>query len=391
LKNRVRLFLTIVLLSLASAASAIPRFSLITGTRCSACHFNPQGSGLRTELGWQTMNDVGIVKWRGEGTSGITPTNALFGGKVFAGGDARLQLVRSSKTGEELLIPMQLALSLAIVPSHEVAVYTNVNTASIAERARGGSLYPGESDFDAAIQYQPDITWPSIRVGMIQPSISVRQDDHTLFTHMEAANQNIALIPPYYNEIGAEITYEGIRWLTVNAGVFNAKNLSEVDPTVGVVGSYFDFAKPSVSARVMLWPQLLDEGLNGELGGSVFLNGDFRLFHAFAGIGLADKASIFVEGLYGKNADDRIVRNFSVIGSYDLVSWLAAVWRFDWGQTEVYPGKSLDYANAFVAGLEIFPMPFIELRPEFRVTQKNPFYGIGTYTGQWTGQIHIFY
>src|SRR5438128_12571325 len=104
----MKLFILAVLLSISVPAMAIPRFSLITGTRCSACHFNPQGSGLRTELGWQTMNDVGIFKWHGEDTSGITPTNALYGGKVFLGGDTRFQLVRLSTTGVETIVPMQL-------------------------------------------------------------------------------------------------------------------------------------------------------------------------------------------------------------------------------------------------------------------------------------------
>ena len=387
----MRYLLSLIFLAVASSAMAIPRFSLITGTRCSACHFDPQGSGLRTELGYQTMNDVGLYKWHGEDTTGATPTNALWGGKLFLGTDTRFQLVRLSTTGQEALVPMQLTGSIGIVPAHDVSIYSNINFASIYERARNGNLYPGEADFDAAIQYQPTITSPSIRVGMIEPSISIRQDDHTLYTHMEAAQQNIALIPPYYNDVGAELTYEGIRWLTINAGVFNARNLSLVDPTIGNITSNFDFSKPTISARVMVWPQSLDLGLNGELGGSVLVNGSFRMFHGFGGIGLADKASLFVEGMYSKNADDRITRNFSVIGSYDLVAWLALEWRYDWGQTEVYPGKSLAYANAFLAGLEFYPLPYIELRPEFRVTQRNPFYGTGVYTGQWTGQIHVFY
>src|SRR6202030_1248331 len=125
---------------------------------------------------------------------------------------------------------------------------TDINLASVYVRAVSknptdlfgttSGLYPGETDYDATLQYQPDVTLPSIRVGMIEPSISIRQDDHTLFTHQVAIDpqsstfQSIALIPPYYNEVGAELTYEGIRWLTVNAGIFNARNLSQVDQTI---------------------------------------------------------------------------------------------------------------------------------------------------------------
>src|SRR5205814_9762116 len=138
--------------------------------------------------------------------------------------------------------------------------------------------------------------------------------------------QGVTLIPPYYNEIGAELTYEGMKWLTVNAGLYKSDNLALIDPTV-------DPTKPSLSARVMLWPQLLDQGLNGEAGGSVFLNGDFKMYNGFVGIGLADKATFYLEGMYATNAEQRIVRNFTVIGSMELVTWLALEWRYDYGET----------------------------------------------------------
>jgi hypothetical protein len=379
---------------LTTRCVAIPRFSLLTGTRCSACHFDPQGSGLRTELGWEMMSQTGMFHWGGEDTSGIPATNMLYHGTVVPGGDARFQLVRLSTTGQELLIPMQLTTSLGFIPTPELTMFTNINWASVYVRSKpnfSSSLYPGETDYDATLMYQPSITLPSIRVGMIEPSISIRQDDHTLFAHQEATIQSIALIPPYYNEIGAELTYEGIRWLTVNAGVFNARNLAQIDPTIGIITSNFDFSHPSLSARVVLWPQLLEQGLNGELGGSVLVNGSFRMMNGFAGIGLADKATLFFEGLYNKDAANRIVRNWSVIGSLELTSWLAAEWRYDWGMTEVYPGQALGYATAFLAGLEFFPFPYIEIRPEYRVLDKGPFFGSGTHTGQWTGQLHVFY
>jgi len=399
------IFLTFYILLLTSRASAIPSFSLLTGTRCSACHYNPQGGGLRTQLGWEMMNETGIIKWPGTGqadTSSDTsigpPSNSFFNGLVPIGGDARFQLVRVSHTNQELLIPMQLSLSMGFVPSHEIAVYGDINLASLYVRYQSSNnplvksgLYPGETDYDLAIQYEPRIDLPSIRAGMIEPSISIRQDDHTLFAHEEAAINGIALIPPYYNEMGAELTYEGLRWLTVNAGVFNSYNLSQIDPTIGTIKSNFDFKHPSVSARIVLWPQLIDQGLNGELGGSILANGSFSLLNGFAGIGLADKASFFIEGLYCKNSANRIVRNFSVIGKYQLAAWLATEWRYDWGQTEVYPGQALAFANAFLVGLEFYPLPYIEIRPEYRVTQTTPLSGTGTYTGQWTGQIHFFY
>jgi hypothetical protein len=389
-------------LLLAEPCQAIPLFSLMTGTRCSVCHFDPHGGGLRTELGWEMMNKTGLFQWPGTAasdTASISPTNSIFNGLFVPGGDVRLQLVRVSQTNQELLIPMQISTSLAFVPNQQVSLSTNVNLASIYVRSlksqtdlfgTTNGLYPGETDYDLTLQYQPDITLPSIRVGMIEPSFGILQDDHTAFTSMDAYN-NITLIPPYYNEVGGELTYEGVKWLTVNAGVFNARNLSLIDPTVGTITSNFDFQHPTVSGRVILWPQLLEQGLNGEFGGSVLVNGSFKMFDGFGGIGLADKATFFLEGLYAKDAADKIIRNFSILGTLQLMPWLIWEWRYDWGMTEVYPGQSLGYATAFLAGFEFFPLPYVEIRPEYRVTDLTPFYGTGTHTGQWTAQVHFFY
>jgi hypothetical protein len=383
--------IAVIMFAYASTASALPRFSLLTGTRCSACHFNPQGSGIRTELGWSVMNETGLFKWRDSQNDTIAATNTMFGGKVIPGLDARGQIVRLSTTGQRVFIPMQLTTSVAFMPAHELSVYTNVNLASIEERIRGGSLYPGETDFDAAIQFQPDITLPSIRVGMIEPSIGIRQDDHTVFVNRDAAPHGGYIFPAYYNDMGAELTYEGLKFLSVNAGIFNAYYLAQVDPSIGVVTSNFDFSHPTLSGRVMLWPQLLEQAINGEVGGSIMVNGSMKMINGFIGLGLTDKATLYLEGVHSTNADNRILRNFTVMGTYQLAPWLTAEWRADWGQTELYPGKSLVYSQAFTLGAEFFPLPYIEIRPEYRLYQSQPFYGQGTYTGQWTGQLHVFY
>jgi hypothetical protein len=141
----------------------------------------------------------------------------------------------------------------------------------------------------------------------------------------------------------------------------------------------------------MGWPQSLDLGLNGEVGGSVLVNGAYHMYNGFVGIGLADKSTIYLEAMYAKNADERIVRNFSVLGSLEIVPWLAAEWRYGYGQTELYAGRDLWFAHEFVFGLEYFPLPYIELRPEYRILDRYPLSGTSTFTGQWTGQIHIFY
>jgi hypothetical protein len=115
------------------------------------------------------------------------------------------------------------------------------------------------------------------------------------------------------------------------------------------------------------------------------------MVNAFAGIGMADKATIFGEAMYSTNADDRRIRNISLIGSYQIEQWLSVNWRYDFGQTE-YPGEDLYHAQDMVLGAEIFPAPYIEIRPEYRFFQRNQFnQSNGSFLGEYTVQLHLFY
>jgi hypothetical protein len=420
--NHLRTMLLVAVSLLAAEAGtlyAIPRFSLLTGTRCSACHFNPQGGEIRTELGWSAMNKTGAFSLFGskgkESTGGaaggeddfsslaesgpavtdslggeesenIQETNGYLNGLLTVGLDVRLQLAKLGRPTAEVpdvprrFIPMQISPYIGVSPMEMLSLYGNFNMAGYIYRKmrKGNSTYPGQADWDGALLFQPAITAPSLKVGVIQPSIGIRHDDHTMFIRRDAAGSGSPLIPPYYNELGAELTYEGMNWLTVNAGVYQAKMLNEVDPTI-------DAGKPSYLGRVMLWPQLLDAGMNGQVGASYFANGDFRMVNVFAGIGLADRATIYGEGLFSRNATGKEVQNLSVLGSYQLAGWMSLDWRYEHGLTERV-GIGPSFANAFVLGVEFFPIPFLEVRPEYRYLETDDYE-----LGQYTIQVHAFY
>ncbi len=385
--NRRLPLLTLLLLMAAAGSarlSALPRFSLLTGTRCSACHFNPQGSGLRNELGWSTMNQVGAISPSSLGLDSLyaSETNSFLDGLFTLGLDARLQWVKTGRppVTERRTIPMQLSPYLAFSPSEQLHVFGTYNAGPIR--------YPGQTSFDAQVLYQPDITLPAIRAGFIQPSISIRGDDHTMFTRRDAASPSpVYLLAPNYNELGGELVYEGQHWLTLNVGVFSAHNLHKAIAAV-------DSTKPSFSARAVFWPQLLDQGINMELGASILTNGPFKMINAFGGFGLADKATIYVEGMFAQNPEEidptssrtREIRNMMVQGSYQLWQWLALEWRYEWGQTE-YPTEGPSYrAQSFIVGAQFFPIPYLEIRPEYRYFQNADYL-----MGQYTVQVHAFY
>lgn len=356
-----------------NTVAALPRFALLTGTRCSACHFNPTGGGIRNELGFMAMNTVGMVQPDSLGLSALSSESNTFWEGVFAFGfDARLQVAKTGRPPSEKrkVIPMQLAPAAALMPTDWLTLFGSYNV--------GKARYPGQTSFDVAALIQPGITAPSLKVGHIQPSVGMRQDDHTMFARREVAMNVTPLLAPNYNEWGAEITYEGLRWLTLNAGAYSASNLSQSEPTV-------DAAKPSYLGRLQLWPQFFDEGINAQVGGSWYGNGQFQMAAGFGGFGIADRATFFAEGTYSRNATGRQIRNWMLQSTFQLRDWLALEWRYEWAQTED-PVQGLFHANALVAGLQIFPFPMLELRPEYRYFENDNYR-----MGQWAIQFHLFY
>lgn len=359
---------------LSTVTHALPRYALLTGTRCSGCHFNPSGSSLRTDLGYSTMNMTGAftltelgMEWLEAGS-----TNSVGDGLLTFGVDVRMQVAKLGRPPADVrkVIPMQVAPSMALTPTEGLSLYGTYNA--------GPLRYGGQTSFDVALQYQPDIFAPSIRAGHIQPSIGLRYDDHTMFVRRDAAGTGQPIIPPNYNELGVELAYEGLRWLTVNVGAFSAHNLALADPSVNP-------DQLSFAGRVMLWPQLLEEGINGELGASIYVNNRFRMVNAFAGAALVDQVSLQGELMLAVNADDRTVRNVSVLGSYQFFPWLVLNGRYELGTTSV-PGQSDRAARAGVVGVEFFPVPLLELRPEYRYTITDTYI-----LAQYALQVHAFF
>lgn len=368
--------MTLVLSGIFNDALAVPRFTLLSGSRCSNCHFNPQGSGIRNEFGWMSMNESGALGLEKVGLGGLKgESNTYFNDVLTLGLDGRLQYFKTGRPPftNDRFIPMQLAAHAAVVPFEQLSVYGGYNFSALRY------TFPGQSGWTAAVQYQPSLRAPSIRAGYIQPSIGVRNDDHTFFIRREAAVNATYVIPPDYSDLGAELTYEGLHWITANAGVFDSRNLMESERTI-------DSGSLSYAARLALWPQLLSAHINGMLGASLLANGDFTMINVFGGLGFANqKLMLYGEAMFSNNAVDRQLRNFSFQTSWEPRPWLALSARYEMAQTETAPFDPLD-ASAVVVGAEFFPIPFLEFRPEYRY-YRNDSYSLG----QFAFQIHAFY
>lgn len=375
----------IVACAWSPAAKALPQFSLLTGNRCLNCHVAPQGGGLRDELGWYSMKGVSLIEPSVFGMSDDEERLALFDGNVAFGLDFRLQRARSHKSSdaESKIFPMQATISGAFTVTDWATIVGSYN---VGAKKR----YNGQQSATAFAVVQPDYSYPTLQAGFFQPSIGIRYDDHTMLVRQIAGAAGVPLIAPDYAELGAELTYNSLKWLSITAGAFSASSLSENIVTGRDTASHSLVDKNSVSVigRVVVSPRAFDNELNTYAGISVFANGDFTLSNVFAGVGLTDDIALMAEYAYSNKKDLRTTDNFSIDLSWQALDALSVYVRGERGVTTLtYSGSPIEeYTNQFVLGTQLFVLPGVEFRPEYRWVDTEAF----TST-RYAVQLHLFY
>lgn len=402
------LFVSALWLLSVSYVLALPQFSLLTGNRCLTCHVNAQGGGLRGELGWYVAKDASMLNPKDipllrdiyalDGES-----NSYIDGQLTIGMDLRGQLTRSPSfdRATRRFFPMQLALYGAFKPNgvEWLTLEGSFDAASLWTSARGS--YPGQSGWTASALIQPGLTLPLLRIGKFQPTVGVRYDDHTMLIRQVAGAFARPLIPPSYADWGAELQYDGLQWLSLSAGAFLPQNLSAINTAYsnGDFGSIIKgispdsslsrlISSPTLTGRVKFWLRTEDHFVNSYLGSSVLANSDFGMLSFFAGVGLTDKLSLMGEYMLSGVRNGFAGQNWSAELTYRPFAWLYPYLRYEQGRTQIFDGSNVrnSYANNFTVGVQWFPLPYIELRPEWRFYDNERF----TST-RWNMQVHFFY
>lgn len=376
-------------------AEATPQFSLLSGNRCQNCHVSQQGGGLRNELGWYSYNDVGLLQpsWLGleEFYKSIGEQNTLVDDKLTIGFDFRLQMAKSHKSpdAENKIFPMQAALHASYAVSDWLTAEGTYNF--------GKKRYNGQTAWSGSLLLQPDFSFPQLRLGFFQPSIGMRYDDHTMLVRQVTGNDYLPLIAPNYADAGAELNYEGLKWFTVGAGVFRADHLSEnlVQNTAGNLVPLVAKDDLTFNGRIIFWPRLFEHTINTYVGSSYLANGDFSLVTAFAGIGWTDNIALLAEYMHSDKSGSRKTDNMSVELMYQLTPPILLYVRAEHGSTEQrLEAATLDNTmTQWVIGSQIFLLPYVELRPEFRIvdTEQTPRLSDQYRSQRFAMQLHIFY
>lgn len=369
-------------------AQAVPRMSLAAGTPCSACHVNGQGGGGRTEIGWGAAALTGA--WIPEKFE-EQESNLLWNSRLSFGADVRLQMARMGRPDrqtdtmpERRMIPMQLQPHAAAYLTDWLTLYAsyNIDAATMRGEALCDPVYAGQACQEVVVKVQPSHALPTIRMGMLQPSIGVRHDDHTILLRGDAATPRQPIIAPNYAELGADLSYAPAWWFQADAGVYQSANLARAVVHDAAVKN----SDVAWLGRVQFNPRLDDYKLVSSLGASVYGAGSWHMESYFVGLGRMDAASVMLEASRSDFGDalDRGTLNFMGRVDVPVREWLVASARYEHA-TSQRDGEAFLTRQA-VLGLEFFPIPYVELRPEYRYVHTDRYA-----MAQYTMQLHLFY
>jgi hypothetical protein len=202
------------------------------------------------------------------------------------------------------------------------------------------------------------------------------------------STQRKTVIAPDWSEAGVEVSYEGLKWLSLQAGVFGSQGLAQVKISDGIeTFSVVNGNNPTISARAVVWPRAFNDKLNMWFGGSHLQNNDFGITSGFAGLGLSDELSLLLD--YTRmHYDDRFTSESMMAElMYSATTWLFPYVRAERYTTDPFSASGTYLSNAGTIGALIFLMPYIELRPEYRIWDT---WRTG-YSSRWNIQLHLFY
>lgn len=372
-------FLVLCVLSaiaISSDAVALPRYSLMTGLNCASCHVSPNGGGLRTEGGWNMSKMYGLI--RPEKTF-LAPlykaeSNTLFNEDFSWGFDIRNQIAKRRRVRDGKLefyrssFNMQIAPYVTYRPIEGVAIGGNFN---IVE-----PLYPEQQHFLASVAYSP-AEMLTVQGGFLLPDFGVQHDDHTVFTRDKIRMRR------QYQELGADVHFTPIEWMKASVGIFRSENRHDA---VNAVAE----KRMMTALKLQVQPVSYDWDINFLFGGSALLQAGQDAFSAYAGFGWIDRANLLAEyvttktqATFGTFEPKQEV--FSIFAAVDILNGLTWTARYEESKLETAADRH-EIDKQWVVGFEVFVLPFVELRPEYRWLD-TPHYRLA----QYTLQTHIFY
>ncbi len=373
---------------------ATPEFSIWSGNKCSTCHFAEQGGGARNNFGWNFARDASYFTVSELPFLQSLSTNELYDTLLSYGMDFRMQTIRSHKTENAVrrYFPMQASAYLAIQPTDFLTLDGQYNF--------GPKIFQGQQMWQASAIIKFNEALPYLRVGYFQSGMGLKDCDMTdLDRRIAVSDGTESLIAPDYAELGGEIVYSSLEWLTAQIGIFDASSLREVS-------SLGDFKNAkSIVSRVVFYPTFLD-GIFPEIfiGGSNLynhhtavkdsenLNYDYLYSTLFMGISPLEDWLLQLKYTRSEKSYSRISNSYIAILSYIVAPGIMINFKSQYGQSDLYYNyKKEDYllntdVLQFTLNAKVFLTPFMEMIPEYRYMKTREYEST-----RWSFQIHLYY
>lgn len=351
------LVLVIFLVSFIEVFS-LPRFGLRLNDKCSSCHVNTTGGGMRNENGFFFGKNVISMISPNEKEY---PLSAKLTESFSAGFDYRTQFLYSQEKKRSDFQDMTGSVYLNASVFQKVDVVARYDFVNALWEAYGiAKILPNES---------------YIKAGSFIPYYGIRLDDHTSYTRggdfgllfSEGSIQGL-IYNPFYIETGIELGANLTDFASLTASVGKSKNNSifSTDPTFT---ARFELM-PSIENYVFLLGGSYASTKVRNLGGYL----STQMFGGFAGFGY-NRLSIMGEFDIANDyvASDLKSNAMMIEAAYQIIVGLEAVVRYD----SFDPNIDLedDEHAHLVLGFEFFPYSFVELRPQYRLNIENPSVG----------------
>ena len=386
--KRILIVIIFVVCSVFDLKSA-PEFALWTGNKCTTCHLNQQGGGMRNEFGWSFPKDASLFSTEDEPLKAFynlfdKQSYGYLDKRIAFGTDFRMQTIRSHKTPDAVrrYIPMQMSVYGMINPIDGITFEGQYNFGRI--------MFPGQTEYSASVLIQPSDDLPILRIGHFQPSFGLRECDMTMLDRRIAAiDATESLIAPDYAEWGAEIIYDAPYWLTTSFGVFDAQNLAKNTLYGNQISLIPLEHNPTFNYKLTIYPnQIFDFLPDGFLGGSYTINGLFWYATAFLGTSITDELQIIGKFAGSNMPHTRTTENYTISANYLLQKGVFLGARAEFGNTTlIYGDEKFPIINKqYVLYSRIFLMPYLELIPEYRILETEEYR-----SSRWAVQLHIYY
>ena len=318
-----------VILLMVGSVTGLPRFSAEYGMRCGSCHVDPSGGGMRTEFGNQEVAGKELTLEVSRDLLKAHKEAAGFSEVFRAGFDARYS-VDDGGTVER----RQTDLYLSLAPVEYATFVMRVDEDGISENF-------GLIAIDDARHY--------LKIGRFEPAFGLRLDDTLAYVRTRLDNCE----DRYLNGAALGTTLLGATFSV------EAFNVNEQD----VYGLHLQ-----APFRLMYFRGLLGASYRGSSEVAVNDNGPFPVAKALFGGLSAGPISVLGEmALLGKGNDS--LATYSEL-SIKPMSGVYLNAEYEFIDCDRRYASGVEESMTF--SLEIFPIPFVEVRPSYQRYTKGP-------------------